>query len=353
MTKKNKIMLLISSVAIVIPSVLALILHELVEPKIAGAWHFSWIMPVILVAVHVLLHLITFRENELIGQSEKIVNITYWMIPVLSFYVSALFMMLSFGLSNVIGIAFSVIFGTMFIFIGNYMPKAKQNRTFGVKIKWTLANDENWAATHRVAAKTWVITGAVVLLGAFFPEEFALAIMLLAIIPAVFVPVIYSYCFYKKQIAQGSATKEEYSSYPKSKLDKKTFIISTVIGSLVLVFVVIIMFVGSISYTVGDDELEVKTTFGGGMTLDYDDIVSVEYREEEISGMRVSGFASGKLLFGWFKNDEYGDYTRYTYVGVDASVIIRTKDTVIVLGDESVDATRDLYSELVSISEAE
>lgn len=348
MTNKNKIKLLISSIVIILPTLAALILKDLIEPKVMGAWHFTWVLPVILVAVNLILHLITFRENEAVEQNKKIVEISYWIIPALSVYISGVFMLLSLGYDNLIGAIFSVLFGAMFIIIGNYTPKAVRNRYFGVKIKWTLANEENWNATHRVTGKAWVITGLVVLLGAFLPEMTAVYLILVAIIPAVFIPVIYSYAFYRKQLREGTATKEDYSSYPKSKVDKKIAIISTVIGSLIVIGVVIMMFVGSITFTLGDDALEIDTTYGGGMSLDYDDIESIEYAEGEVPGMRVSGFASGKLLYGWFKNDELGSYTRYTYTGADSAIIIRTDDGILVIADENPELTRALYDNLLT-----
>ena len=348
MTNKNKIKLLISSIVIILPTLAALILKDLIEPKVMGAWHFTWVLPVILVAVNLILHLVSFRENEKVEQNKKIVEISYWIIPALSVYISGVFMLLSLGYDNLIGAIFSVLFGAMFIIIGNYMPKAVRNRTFGLKIKWTLANEENWAATHRFTGKVWVITGAVVLLGAFLPEMAAVYIILIAIIPAVFIPVIYSYAFYKKQLREGTCTKEDYASYPGSKIDKKTGIIATVIGSIIVIGVVIMMFVGSITFTIGDMSLDIDTTYGGGMSLDYDDIESIEYAEGEVPGMRVSGFASGKLLYGWFKNDELGSYTRYTYTGADSAIIIRTDDGILVIADENPELTRALYDNLLT-----
>ena len=93
MTNKNKIKLLISSLVILLPAIAAIILNEAVEPKIAGAWHFGWIVPVFLVLMQIGLHLITFRENARVEQNSKIVNITFWLLPVLSVYISAIFMM--------------------------------------------------------------------------------------------------------------------------------------------------------------------------------------------------------------------------------------------------------------------
>lgn len=343
MTNKYKLKLLISFIVILLPSVAAIILNSLVEPKVAGAWHFGWIVPVVLVLMQLFLHLITFRENERVKQNEKIVNITFWVLPVLSVYISGIFIMLSLGFENALGIILSACFGPMFLIFGNFMPKAVQNRTFGLKIKWTLANEENWAATHRFTGKVWVIAGIVTLIGAFLPEMWSVILLIAVSVPAVVVPIVYSYCYYKKQLSNGTATKEDYSNYKGSKLDKKNSVVAMIVGGVIVVFVVILMFVGKLTFTVGDEALKIDTTFGGGMTIDYDEIKSVECSPERVDGMRVSGFASSKLLYGWFKNDELGNYTRYTYTEGEATIIIYTKDSTIVISEATDEATWALY----------
>jgi len=52
----------------------------------------------------------------------------------------------------------------MFIAFGNYMPVIEHNKTLGIKIKWTLENENCWKITHRFAGKLWVITGIIMLL---------------------------------------------------------------------------------------------------------------------------------------------------------------------------------------------
>ena len=348
MTNKNKLKLLISTIVILLPSLAALILKDQVKAEVRGAWHFSWILPVMLVLFHVVLHLITFRENERVEQNKKIVNITYWIIPAMSVYISSIFIMLSLGFENVIGLILCAVFGTMFLVFGNFMPKSVQNRTFGIKIKWTLANEENWAATHRFAGKVWVCAGILVLLCAFLPEIASIILMIAVCVPACAVPIVYSYRYYKKQLQNGTATKDDFESYTGSKLDKKSSIAAVVIGGVIVALVVVLMFVGNINYTVGDGALDVNTTFGGGMTLEYEDIESVELREEAVPGMRVSGFASSKLLYGWFKNDELGSYTRYTYTKSEVNIVIRTNDGIVVLGSATADDTRALYESLIT-----
>ena len=53
------------------------------------------------------------------------------------------------------------IIGVMFIGLGNYMPKLKQNYTIGIKVPWTLNSEENWNMTHRMAGKVYVVAGVI------------------------------------------------------------------------------------------------------------------------------------------------------------------------------------------------
>ena len=91
----------------------------------------------------------------------------------------------------------------------------------------------------------------------------------------------------------------------------------------------------------------VGVTFGGGTEIKYSDIESVEYLESKASGMRVSGFASSKLLYGWFRNDEYGNYLRYTYAQSDSYILIIMDGEEIVIADVDTDSTRALYDRLL------
>ena len=333
--------LILSSIVIILPTVAALLLKEYVKTAQRYAWHFTWIMPAILVLFHVLLHFVSESENNTNPQNEKINNLTYWVIPGISVYVSALFLALSLGFEFSVGALVSGILGVTFIVIGNYMPKAVRNRFFGIRVKWTLESNENWAATHRFAAKIWVALGAIILLGAFLPDWVSYILLPVAIIPAAVIPTVYSYVFYKKHSPDVTEEEDEAApTEPKSK--KRRAVIITTIA--ILAVIVVIMFVGNIKYTVGDDYIDIGTTYGGGTTVDFADISYVEFRYGELEGTRVAGFASFRLLFGTFKNDELGSYNRYTYTGCDAAIMIYTVDgDVIVIAKKSVEETEELY----------
>ena len=91
----------------------------------------------------------------------------------------------------------SVLLGGVFIIVGNYLPKCRQNYTVGIKLPWTLYDEENWNRTHRLGGKVWMLGGVLVL--ALGVVGLGNAWLILAVIlPVSIVPVIYSFMYYMK-----------------------------------------------------------------------------------------------------------------------------------------------------------
>lgn len=86
--------------------------------------------------------------------------------------------------------------GLLFMVLGNFMGKLTKNHLIGIRTSWTLANDEVWFLTHRVAGKTFVLGG----LGLIFSGWFRGGIIPLLVIAALVVgiPMIYSYVSYRR-----------------------------------------------------------------------------------------------------------------------------------------------------------
>ena len=85
------------------------------------------------------------------------------------------------------------------LFIGNMMPKIKQNFFFGIKTPWALMDEENWYKTHRLGGKTFVIGGIIIMLTAFIPGEAKLIGFLVALLPMIFIPFVYSFMLFKNK----------------------------------------------------------------------------------------------------------------------------------------------------------
>lgn len=90
--------------------------------------------------------------------------------------------------------------GLLFVFIGNVMPKFKQNFFMGIKTPWTLSDSQVWNKTHRVAGFIWFFGGILCIISAFFLKDVALFVVFMTLVLLmVFIPFIMSYVWYQKR----------------------------------------------------------------------------------------------------------------------------------------------------------
>lgn len=88
--------------------------------------------------------------------------------------------------------------GALFILMGNYMSKIRQNYFIGIKVPWTLANEDNWNKTHRYASWCFVAAGILTLAEAYF-IWYAPFIIFGSLLLAGVLPTVYSFLLFKKQ----------------------------------------------------------------------------------------------------------------------------------------------------------
>jgi uncharacterized membrane protein len=89
--------------------------------------------------------------------------------------------------------------GLLFAFLGNMMNSIKPNYFAGVRTPWTLESEDNWRATHRLAAKIWFVGGIIItILMLIVPMPAGFYVFLSAILIMAFAPIIYSYIYFKK-----------------------------------------------------------------------------------------------------------------------------------------------------------
>ena len=305
------------------------------------------VIPIAMLLVNAFCIIFTHFETKKNPQHKKIITMILWIIPSLSVYVNLIFCSVLFRWNVNIQLISALIIGVLLMLSGNYMPKCKQSRTFGVKIRWTLANEDNWNATHRFTGKTWFATGFVVVLLGFLPLKACLIAFVFVIFAVAFLPVLYSYLYYKNNLKSGKQSKEDYKFYSK-KADKVALIITAIAVPIVLVGCAILMFTGNIEFTLTEDSLKIEAAYHQDESISYADIDSVEYRENADKGTRIMGFASARLLLGAFSNDDYGAFTRFSYTKCKSDIIIKAGDSIIAISCESESETRALYESLSS-----
>lgn len=79
------------------------------------------------------------------------------------------------------------------------MPKFKHNYTMGIKTPWTLANEEVWNKTHRMAGPIWTVGGIVMAFNQFiFPINISRIVFFVVIAALIAIPTTYSYFEFQK-----------------------------------------------------------------------------------------------------------------------------------------------------------
>lgn len=89
--------------------------------------------------------------------------------------------------------------GVMLIVIGNYMGRAKRNWTVGTRFSWTLADDEVWAKTNRLAGRLFMLAGLVSVACVFVPAPWNAIVMLSAVLATLPITYVYSMVLYKRK----------------------------------------------------------------------------------------------------------------------------------------------------------
>lgn len=357
MLKRNKWKLIVSSIIILLPIVAGLLLWNQLPDNMVTHWgadgnpdemtpkHTAiFIIPTVCLAVHWLCLWGTSLDKKHQDRNEKAMRIIFWIIPVLSVAVSAMMYAIALGKTFAIVNLVPVLIAILFLAIGNYMPKLSQNKTIGIKVYWTLGNEENWNKTHRLAGKVWVIGGLLLLFSALLPMKIMIAVLICTMFPMIGIPIVYSYCLYKKHRKAGVV----YTTSFASKQEKKVALVGAVIVPIILIGVCIVMFTGGVKITYEESSFTVDASYWSDIKIDYQQIEEIEYLDNFDGGYRVSGFASAKLALGQFKNDQLGDYIAYLNVKCDACVIVRSEGNVLVLNGADERETKVIYDTLLS-----
>ena len=98
-----------------------------------------------------------------------------------------------------------ILMGMIFIILGNFMTKTRINGTLGVRVSWSMYNDNTWRKSNRFGAIAIMIAGvltimtAVIMKSSFGATMIALGYIILASI----VTVVYAHKVYNIEIAGG------------------------------------------------------------------------------------------------------------------------------------------------------
>lgn len=86
----------------------------------------------------------------------------------------------------------------MFILMGNYLGKVRQNYFLGIRTPWTLHDEDIWNKTHRLSGWMFVLVGLLLLVEVFLKLSLPYVIFV-TIALLLLVPIIYSYLLFRQK----------------------------------------------------------------------------------------------------------------------------------------------------------
>ena len=94
-----------------------------------------------------------------------------------------------------------VMVGILLVAIGNMLPKSRPGFFVGIRTPWTITDEDNWIATHRLGGKLLMIAGLVVIVIPLLPlpPGAGVALIVGTILFAALVPVVYSFVFWRRK----------------------------------------------------------------------------------------------------------------------------------------------------------
>ncbi|MBR3640448.1 MAG: SdpI family protein [Oscillibacter sp.] len=210
--KNEKKGLVLTTLICLLPVVVGALLYKKLPEELVTHWNFAgtpdgwssraftvFAIPLLLTALHVVMFAALRADPRRANISPALRAIVKWTVPAVSVLVYAITYGNALGWPVDVATIAPLFMGAVFLAVGNYLPKTKQSRTVGIRLPWTLASEENWTRTHRLAGFLWVLGGVVSIVVTLFRAWSAAAFFAILLV-MVAVPCLYSYLLHRKGI---------------------------------------------------------------------------------------------------------------------------------------------------------
>ncbi|MCP1638514.1 putative membrane protein [Streptococcus gallinaceus] len=153
--KINKKLLCITSLVICLPILVGLLVWKQLPAQMPTHFGISGqadgysskfeavvILPLILLAMHIFTVVLTVISPKSANVGSKMLQVIYWMIPAVALVVQLSTLVVALGYLNSPSVLIAASISLLFMVIGNYLPKIHQNYIVGIKLPWTLYDEE-------------------------------------------------------------------------------------------------------------------------------------------------------------------------------------------------------------------
>lgn len=208
MLKRNRLFIVCTSLMTLIPIVVGIIMWNELPESMATHFSFSgeadgWSSKYfavfgisgIVFLVHIFCAFVTAADPNKQNISDKMYRAVLMICPLCSMVVGVAVYApyVNSDISPLLCV--NLLIAVLLIGIGNYLPKCRQNYSIGLRVPWTLSDEENWNKTHRLAGWLWVMAGIVLLINMAFLNIY---VTLAAPVSVTIIALAYSYVYHIK-----------------------------------------------------------------------------------------------------------------------------------------------------------
>lgn len=201
-------------IGIVVTVLLTIAVYPSLPPVFASHWNASGMadgsmtkfsglifIPIIMIAF-VALFIVLPQIDPLRKNYEKFRGYYEGFILVFVLYLLAiqiLMILWNLGYPVSINVAFPILFGLLFVYLGFLIEHAEQNWFVGIRTPWTLSSVAVWKKTHERGGKLFKCVGVACFFGAF-AGSYAIWFILIPVLIVAVYTVVYSYVAYQNEL---------------------------------------------------------------------------------------------------------------------------------------------------------
>ncbi|MEA4973938.1 MAG: DUF1648 domain-containing protein [Candidatus Metalachnospira sp.] len=211
MKKINMKILIITGLVCLVPIIFGLYYYNELPNQIAVHFNYNNVpdnyapkffavfgIPFFLLLLQIFMCVVNDLSEKNRDANRKITMVSKWIIPIISVVINITVIRFSLGKTSNINKPVCIILGIVFVILGNYLPKTKQNSIIGVRTKYTLSSEEIWQKSARVTGYIMIIFGVMFIVSAFLDTMIAVATLIAFVVAMLIVSFVYPYRLAKK-----------------------------------------------------------------------------------------------------------------------------------------------------------
>ena len=206
--KENKGSLILTSASTLLPLLAGLLLWDTLPDVLVTHWGMDnepngymskaavvFGLPLFMLAIQWFCILVTSLDKKN-AANQRVMKLMWWIIPVVSVLCGVITYAYALEIPLNVGFAVTAVVGLVFAAVGFILPRCQQNSTVGVRLPWTLASEDNWNKTHRLAGGIWVAGGLLITVTSPLANMW---VMLGILLVMVLIPCVYSFWYAKQE----------------------------------------------------------------------------------------------------------------------------------------------------------